>query len=233
MAREFEFDRNSQRYRVISGSGKGQYISTAAVLKLTERYIDQLKTDVSTVADKLIEGKISVATWEETTAKALKNAHVAAYSLGKGGIGRLQSRDYGIIGNQLRSEYEYLRGFSQDILKGELSEAQLRDRLSLYIDAAYGSYERGRFESHRSNGYNWERRYRNSAQSCSSCVGYAARGWQPLGSQPHVGEACECGNRCRCHKEYSKERRRPKDSLFAQNWGYVGRSFDVFKQSLG
>ena len=231
--KEFAFDRSSQRYRVTSGPGKGQYISATAVLELTEKYIDQLKTDVSTVADKLVEGKITVATWEETTAKTLKELHLNSYALGKGGVAQMSSRDYGIIGSELRSEYEYLRGFSQDILKGELSEAQLRDRLSLYIDAAYSSYERGRFESHRSNGYNWERRYRNSAQSCSSCVVYAARGWQPLGSQPHIGEACECGNRCRCHKEYSKDRRRPKDSLLTQNWGYIGVSFDAFKSRLG
>lgn len=231
--REFAFDRSSQRYRVTSGPGKGQYISAAAVRSLTERYIEQIKADISTVADKLIEGKISVTTWEETTARALKDLHANSYVLGRGGLAQMSQRDYGIIGQQLRSEYEYLRGFSQDILKGELSEAQLRDRLSLYIDAAYSSYERGRFESHQSNGFTWERRYRNSARSCTSCIVYAARGWQPLGSQPHIGEACECGNKCRCHKEYSKDRRRPKDSLPHQNWGFIGESFDVFKSRLG
>lgn len=230
MPSEFSWDKSTQRYRY---KDSGKFVSKEAVRSLTEKYINQLKTDVSTIADKLIEGKITVATWEETTAKTLKELHLNSYALGKGGVAQMSNRDYGIIGNELRSEYEYLRGFSQDILKGELSEAGLRDRLSLYIDAAWGSYERGREESHRINGFTWERRYRNSARSCASCIVYAARGWQPLGSQPHIGSACECRSKCRCHKKYSKDRRRPKDSLLAQNWGFIGESFDAFKSSKG
>lgn len=229
MSPQFTFDRKSQRYRY---KDSGKYVSAEAVRNLTEKHIDQLKTDVNTIADKLIEGKINVTTWEETTAKALKDLHIANFTLGRGGLKQVSQRDYGIIGSELKKEYQYLRGFSQDILAGKMTREQFRDRVSKYVDSSYGTYELGRAESHRDAGYNWERRIRNAALSCEECVTYAARGWQPLSSLPNIGDECECKSRCRCHKEYSKEHRRPKDGLLSSRWGWVGANFEVFPKVL-
>lgn len=229
MSPQFTFDRKSQRYRY---KDSGKFVSSEAVRNLTEKHIDQLKTDINTIADKLVEGKINVATWEETTARALKDLHIENFTLGRGGLRQVSARDYGIIGSELKKEYQYLRGFSQDILAGKLSEAQLRDRVSKYVDSAYGTYELGRAESHRDAGYNWERRIRNAAISCDSCVTYAARGWVMIGGTPAIGSDCECRSRCRCHKEYSDNHKRPTDSLLTARWGFIGVQFNVLKNPL-
>ena len=227
MATAFTWDTKSQRYRY---KDSGKYVSAEAVRNLSEKYIDQLKDDLGTIADKLIQGKINVATWEETTAKALKELHINQFLLGRGGLKQVTSRDYGVIGAELKKEYQYLRGFSQDILAGKMTREQFRDRVSKYVDSSYGIYELGRAEAHRGAGYNWERRIRNTAVSCDSCVVYAARGWQPLGTLSAIGSECECRARCRCHKEYSDNHKRPTDSLVSSQWGWVGVSFDVFSK---
>lgn len=225
MSSVFTFDPKSQRYRY---KDSGKFVSAEAVRNLSEKYIDHLKTDIGTIVDKLVEGKINVATWEETTARALKDLHIGLYTLGRGGLKQVSARDYGIIGSELKKEYQYLRGFSQDILAGKMSEAQLRDRVSKYVDSSYSTYELGSCESHRSAGYNWERRIRNAAVSCDSCVVYSSRGWQPLGTLPNIGSECECKSRCRCHKEYSALHRRPTDSILSSRFGWVGASFESF-----
>lgn len=221
----FTWDNKSQRYRY---KDSGKFVSAQAVRSLTEKYIDQLKTDVGTIADKLFSGKINIATWENTTARALKDLHVNQFLLGRGGLKQVSARDYGIIGSELKKEYQFLRGFSQDILAGKMKREQFRDRVSKYVDSSYGTYELGRAEGHREAGYNWERRIRNAAVSCDSCVAYAARGWQPLLTLPNIGDECDCKSRCRCTKEYSNNHKRPQDSILSSRFDSWGASFETF-----
>lgn len=225
MTIDFTWDNKSQRYRY---KDSGKFVSAEAVRNLSEKYIDQLKTDIGTIADKLALGKINVATWEETTARALKELHINQYLLGRGGLKQVSQRDLCLIGAELKKEYQYLRGFSQDILAGTMTKEQFKARVELYVDSAYGTYELGRAESHREAGYNWERRIPNAAVSCDSCVVYAARGWEPLGTLPNVGDECECRSNCRCYKEYSNDHKRPTDSIISSQWGWVGASFESF-----
>lgn len=226
MSLEFYWNKKTQRYHY---KDSGKFVSSKAATSLTEKFISQNKDAIRQIADLLIEGKITVNAWEESTAKTLKNTHISLYTLGRGGLKQMSRRDYGIIGSELKKEYQYLRGFSQDILAGKMSAEQFRDRVSKYVDSSYSTYELGRAESHRQAGYNWERRIRNAAVSCVSCVVYAARGWQPLSSLPAIGDECECRARCRCHKEYSNDHKRPTDSLVTTGWGFIGASFEAFK----
>lgn len=220
MSSSFEFESKSQRFRITEGAGKGQFIGKAAIDSLTQKAIGLAKTDLGTIGDLLLKNKISIATWEEATAKTLKTIEISQYALGKGGIHRMTQRDYGLIGQRLKEQYKYLRGFSEDLKAGKLSEAQFRQRLNLYAADTRHAYELARTESHKGDGYNWERRIRNAKDSCVSCVGYADRGWQPIGSLPPIGTACECGSSCQCSLEYAIDK--PTDGLLKSRWGMIG-----------
>lgn len=219
MPREYEFDGNSQRYRITSGPGKGQFVSAQAIASLTESYIEQSKESIQKITQSLLDGSLRVGEWERQVAQQLKYGHINSYLLGRGGLARMQGdkdRNYAIAGNILKGQYQYLRGFSQDILAGKLTEAQILSRMDLYIDAFHSTYERARQESHIADGYKRERRIRNAKESCSDCIEYAARGWQAIGSLPNPGQNCACISNCRCHKEYSKEEGQ------IRQWGWVG-----------
>lgn len=222
MSLEFEFDKQSQRYRIKSGTGKGQFIGKAAVDSLTRKAVKQVQADMMTIGKLLIDRKISLGTWEEATAKTIKQQTVLQYAIGKGGVAQLSSRDYGIIGAKLKAQYGFLRGFSEDLKAGKLSEAQFWARLKLYAAATSGAYEAGREESHKAADYRWEKRIRNARESCNDCIGYAARGWQAIGSLPNRGEKCACKSNCQCSKEYSKQRTKPTDSVLGGRWGFIG-----------
>ena len=204
MAREFEFDPKSQRYRVTKGAGKGSFISYEAVQSLTESYIEQSKVELDDITDQLLSGEISVGEWEQEMILELRDAHTNSYALGHGGIGRLGDRQIDRIADMVEAEAVYLRGFSEDILAGNLSEAQIRDRASMYVEGIYKSFELGREDAHNDAGFDEEKRVRNATESCDDCIEYEALGWQPIGTLPSIGAQCACRSRCRCHKEFRR-----------------------------
>ena len=216
---EFSWNATSQRYRFTSGPSAGQFASKAQVEALTERYIGRSKDKISDLADLLLSKAINVSTFERAVANQLKEAHINSYALGKGGVKQLTQRDYGIMGAELKKEYQYLRNFSQEILQGKLSPDQIRSRLSMYADALHGSRELGALEGHRAAGYIWEKRSLHSSESCADCIRYQGQGWMPLGTLPNPGDRCRCRSRCRCSKSFSKELTKPTDSM--RSWGWT------------
>lgn len=215
----FKFDRRTQRYRYLTGERAGQFVAESRVQELTQSAIALIQKDIGTIGDLLIQGKINTATWESETALALKKLHAWNYLLGKGGEKRMTQRDRALLASLTRTQYGYLRQFSLDIIQKGMSQEQFKARLNLYSEAAAGTYEKARFESHINEGFTWERRFRTKIESCDDCLYWASIGWQPIGSLPNRGERCQCKARCGCYKSYSKER--PKDSLTRQRWGWL------------
>ena len=215
---EFIFDKKLQRYRY---RDTGRFLSQEAMRNLSQKAIAQTQNDVGTISDLLVQGKIFLPTWENATAQALKVLHSQQTLLGKGGEKQINQRDYGLLGNKLKGEYQYLRGFAEDLANGKMSEAQFRWRSNLYIQSARGSYERSKAEAHTEAGYQWERRIRLAMESCGSCLDWAAKGWQPIGTLPNPTENCECIVNCKCIKEFAREK--PADFLLRNNFGWLTR----------
>lgn len=167
--------------------------------------IGQVNQAVHTIGDLLVKGKINVATWESQTAQALKILHVQTGLLGAGGKKAITQQDHGIIGDRLRFQYDKLRGFAQDIIGKGMSEAQFKNRLELYTQAARGTYERVRQTSHQRNEYDEERRIRTKTESCNPCIYFASMGWVRIGTLPAPTQHCDCASRCGCYFIYRKK----------------------------
>ena len=215
---QFKFDPKSQRYKYVTGDKAGQFVAQSVVSPhLLEQYIDSRKESLVKLTKSLLNKDIGVGSWESAIAKELKEAHIVAYSLGKGGYKRLNSRDYGLIGSKVKGEYQYLRGFSEDILSGNLSEAQILNRLQMYVDSLHSTYEKSRFESHKSNGFTWEKRNLDAvADHCDDCLTEANKGWRPLGTLRQIGDS-QCLTKCRCVFSYLQGSVKPTDRLTGFN----------------
>ncbi len=207
---EFYYDKSLQRYRY---QDSGKFVSAQAVENLTRQSIAQVKRGLLDVHELLIGDKISLATWEQTNAEALKKLHSWNYLLGKGGAANMTQSDNGKLGLRLSYEYGYLRSFAQDIADGKVSEAQFLARTDLYVNSTTGSFEEGKRAAHKDGGYVWEKRVRTKQESCQSCLGYADMGWQPIGTLPQPTQKCECRANCGCKFVFSKEIDRPTDGL--------------------
>ena len=199
----FTWNKKSQRYHYANGSKKGQFVRESKIEELTKQAISDYIEVGKVINNNLFSGAINVATWERQTAEALRGLAVYQYALGIGGIKQMDWKDHSLINSQLNLEYQYLRRFSLDILRGDLSEAQIRARIQMYYNKGNHFREQGRLEGHKRNGYLWERRVLAAHHSCDDCIRYNGMGWAQIGTLPNPGESCQCKSNCKCVKYYS------------------------------
>lgn len=224
----FFWDKKLQRYRYgpDAGTTSGQFVRVEALQNLIGQYIDVRKQQARALTEQLFNGNLSVSAWESAIARELKEAHILTYSIGKGGMKQMNSRDFGLLGQRLKKEYGYLRQFSKDILDGKLSQAEIMARLDLYQNSLYPTYNQGQTEGHIESGFRWERRILTPAEHCESCIAYANRGWSPIGTLPAIGEGSKCKMNCKCRKEFNAEMVKPQNSqrVLGQRFGWIGNS---------
>lgn len=223
MTLQFLFDTRAQRYRYTTGAGKGQFLSKKAMLALTKEHLFNLEDDVITLANLLRLEKISVRSWEEQTAIAIKKAHTQQFLLGLGGVHNLTPQDKQILNQRLKRQMVFFRKFGDDLRAGKLSEKQFEHRINMYLDATKGSFDKGKTHSHIHAGFTWERRIRTKNESCIECITYSQWGWQPIGTLPEPTEECSCLTNCGCFKIYSDSQTKPETdtSLLTSAYGWL------------
>ena len=200
----FYWNANSQRYHYANGNKKGQFVREKDVARITEKAIEYELQVGNKITKDLLSGKINTSTWEQQIAQSVRNLSIYQYSLGIGGIKQMDWRDHAEISGKVNLQYQYLRGFSRDIIQGNLSEAQILARVQMYYNKTRHFYEDGRLEGHARNGFLWERRVLAAFHSCDDCVRYSGVGWVKIGTLPNPGESCQCRANCKCVKYYSK-----------------------------
>lgn len=204
---DFTFDSQSRRYRYASGKRTGQLVGEKAMAKLLEKYMVQQRSDVATATDDVINSRISVKDWQSSLASNLKSMHVNSYSLGRGGVKQIDPDDMETIEDRLKSEFSYLEKFAREIEGGSLSEAQIRNRVTLYVDAIHSQWQLGREVAAINSGENFE--IWDSAvdsESCADCNGKSQLGWQPIGALGTPGVGVRCLSQCRCNKRFGSDR---------------------------
>lgn len=197
---EFIWDAKAGRYR---WAATGRYLSREAMLNLTRRQIDQTKRDLSTLGNLLTDRKISLATWQEESARALKSLHIRQAILARGGVDRMMANDYLTIARTLKEEYGYLRNFAGDIAGQGMSKAQFDARLAMYADKSRVSWELANRQNFADKGYTMmERQLGATDRHCGDCLRYASLGPQPIGWVPMPTQGCICRARCKCVVKY-------------------------------
>jgi HPt (histidine-containing phosphotransfer) domain-containing protein len=168
--------------------------------------IDSAQDDVRALTQQLVDGDISLARWQQSMAQAVKDAHLNAGALTKGGFDNLSQADFGQIGGRIRDELEYLRGFAQDIENGaqRLDGTALR-RSEMYMGKARKTHHKLHRKEMQKIGYNQERNVLGVAEHCEECVALTNRGdadgWVPNGTLTPIGDRI-CLSNCKCTIEY-------------------------------
>jgi hypothetical protein len=204
---KFTFDSKSQRYRFKTGDRAGQFVSKAKVRSLIEKRITEERAAIDRLAANLVNDSIRLQDFEKGMAKRLKTLHIQSYILGRGDAGTFDNAvDKRLVEQALETQYQYLRGFTEAIRDGNLSEAQIRARAKSYARAAYGTQQRAAQRGHAETGrYQYERNVTSAgAGTCFDCEYLAFRGIVPIGtisfSQPPGSRLCRAS--CRCYMEY-------------------------------
>lgn len=196
---EYSYDERTGRYRDIS---TGRFVPATDIRAAVDTVIANNSKAVLDLAGKLQTGSISLADWQLQTAQRLKTLHVATAIAGRGGFASMTSSDYGFLGNLIKAQYQYLNQFANDIASGKQPlNGQFVTRVNLYVQATRGTFEDVKRWEATNQGNTQERRILGVADHCDSCTSASAKGWQPIGTLPRIGESL-CKTNCKCSFEY-------------------------------
>lgn len=195
----YDYDRSAHRYR---DRATGRFVAWRDVRTQLDRVYDGLSDRVGQLTERLVRREIDLGDWLISMADEIKSAHTISRIIAVGGIERMTPADWGAVGRQLRSEYQWLGRFALQILESRQKlNGQAVVRARMYAQAARSFYEDSQRELHARRGYTQERRVRHARESCDDCIEYESRGWQAINSLPRIGDS-ECKTNCRCTFEY-------------------------------
>lgn len=123
----------------------GATYSAGDVADLLEAYITRQSRAAQKVTDDYLRGALDRQGWEVEMRLLVKDTHIVNYVLGHGGRNSLGAADWGRLGQIIRSQYSYLRGFADAL--SNMSAAQALARAALYAHSARSSYWRGLAQS--------------------------------------------------------------------------------------
>lgn len=186
----------------------GRLVPESAIDKYIKAYQATYLKRVIESTNQLVSGNITAREWEESTAKNVKDAHVALMRFGRGGKDKTYAIHYLDIANELRqNQYPALRGLVSDLREGKLSRKMLDYRLSRFVQSSRVSYEMGRrsYATNEDKNTHALRRLDEQAKHCEDCLKYARMGVRPINVLPVPGQACKCAQACRCSIYYGSE----------------------------
>lgn len=164
---------------------------------------EESRERIQSLISALVEGDIDLQSWVESTAGVLKDLHVRSYVETRGGKDSMRQRDYGLEGQILRTQYDFLRGVVADLQSGNTTLEELRARMNMYVNAVSLSESVAKREVALEQGKTSEHRILGTTdRSCPECLFFANVGWSPIGSLPLPTQQCSCLSNCRCQIEY-------------------------------
>jgi hypothetical protein len=198
--RGYTFSRAASRYRDTS---TGRFVARANVNALMETNVNRAEERLGNIVQSLFDKEISPGMAQTLMRDELRRVSLQNAALGKGGIDRLDFRDYGRVGRQLRDTYARATATLRDVEDGKVSVAQALNRVRGYAGEARLNFFQAQREALAASGKLFEQRRRlNPAEHCRGCIRYASMGWQPVGILPAPGDgSTPCGIYCRCTME--------------------------------
>lgn len=179
----------------------GRFVAQADIVAVMEQRIEAGIGRLQDMARGVVRGQVEVGALQDAGIVELRRLNTQLAALGRGGWAQMDARDWGRVGAHLRQEYGYWRRFMQDVAGGNLTEAQINNRLSMYGSHAWQSYWMQDETAKRAAGAVEERNILDDgARHCGECPALTAQGWVPIGTMPPPG-ARECRAWCRCQIE--------------------------------
>lgn len=178
----------------------GRFVSRSAVRRALDQTIDASAERLAAATAALQRGG-SVDEWQTAMRMAIKDVHLYAAAVARGGWAQMTQSDFGAVGAILRKQYAYLDRFAAEIRAGLPRDGRLLARMKLYVMAARTTHQRFDARERELRGDSEERNVLSAGENCAECVEQADRGWVPIGELVPVGQRVCLGN-CLCEIEY-------------------------------
>jgi hypothetical protein len=187
----------SGRYR----DERGRFVASSTVRRELDRYLDN-SDPAKALAEALRGRQVSLADWEVGMRRVVKNTHLNAIALERGGWANMTPADYGRAGQIIREQYGYLKGFAADIASGKQRlDGTLGVRAKLYSQAGRNSYYRSK-AANMSDKVTHQMSVRSARDSCRQCLDLDRKVFRiDDASFPLPGRRV-CNHNCQCHLAY-------------------------------
>ena len=183
----------------------GRFVAFTEVRAALEYNIQASNLEIERITQALLNGQISLDAWQTSMMEQIKIAHINAACAARGGWAQMTPADWGFVGRQIRTQYDFLRNFVNDIQTGKQAlNGKLLIRAGMYGDASRSMFEdmRRRVEE-LVYGMEEEMRVLGVADHCPDCLDNAGK-WAPIGTLPRIGESV-CRTRCHCRFRFRKK----------------------------
>jgi len=179
----------------------GRTVARAKIVELLDAQVQARGDRLARLTLDYKDGALDASTWLATMRDELRRAALECRSMAVGGWDKLTPHDYGTIGRALQDDYRRLIGFADDIASGALSEAQILNRLGMYLGSARVQFFLAQIERATPSKPGLVvlgKRVLGISEHCPSCVVYARASWQPIANVIPPGLHSECMTNCRC-----------------------------------
>ena len=187
----------SGRYR----DERGRFVASSTVRRELDRYLDTADP-AKALAEALRGRQLSVADWEVAMRRHVKNTHLNAIALERGGWANMTPADYGRVGQIVREQYAYLKGFAADIASGKQKlDGTLGVRAKLYTQAGRNSYYRSK-AANMSGKVTHQMSVRSARDSCWQCRELDRKVFRIDDTSFPLPGRRVCNHNCQCHLAY-------------------------------
>lgn len=135
------FDELTGRYR---SEQTGRFIPAARIQQMRDELLVAGGARMAALAQGLADGNLDVGDWERQMRETIQLVFGVQYVFGRGGINAMQADDWSAVGNLVRQQHGFLKGFADDIAAGKLSRAQITVRAELYVGSSVRAHEAGK-----------------------------------------------------------------------------------------
>jgi hypothetical protein len=194
------WDKGVGRYR---DQDTGRFLPVDQVRQWANESVAASEDAAGQLAKMAADGSLRASEINDSFRASIKSEYIRQYLVGIGGEGQMTKADWGSIGGMLKEQYGHLDDFTKEIAAGNLTEAQIRTRMDMYINSAREGYERAQAKVAKGTNKTEEKWVFGDSVHCPGCEDYESEGWQPIGTFPPPGSgSTPCLTSCKCHKEY-------------------------------
>jgi hypothetical protein len=184
---------------------RGVFVSERTVRAVVDGIADAASARIAQASERLLNGEMSLGAWQSELQNVIRLSHLATATIAAGGAEQMTFSRYGSVGNEIKSEYQFLRGFAEDIASGrQPMNGSLTARARQYGQASRSTFEEARRRDQIMRGYQFERNVLHAGESCSECKAQTGRGLVPIGTLVPVGSRI-CRSNCRCSISYQRD----------------------------
>jgi hypothetical protein len=195
----FQFSGSTARFR---DPDTGRWITRVQVRQWLDQYIAASQAKVLEASNALRAGQITLASWQSTMRDEIKDSHLVAEALARGGWNQLTPADFGRVGQRVRAQYRFLAAFTTQLRDGTVRlDGGFLARAKMYAASSRPAFYASQGVVLAGAGYTHERSLLHASEHCDVCVSEAERGWVQIGRLIPIGERTCLGND-RCTVEY-------------------------------